>query len=171
MKKYEGMFLLDSSRSTKDWDKVVAHVQDILTKNGAEIQLCEKWAERKLAYEIGHHKRAVYLFVVFLCPGPAIGRIRRACQLSDVIVRVLITAFDEKAKIAVEEPEGGAKPSQAASAATAEEKAEDTKETAGEEEAQEPEVAEVDEEEEVPAPEEADKDAPGQEQNPKQEKI
>lgn len=102
LSKYEGMFLLDTSRSAKDWDKVVAHVEDILKKNGAVIESSEKWGERKLAYAIGHHKRAVYLLIVFQCPGPAVGRIRRACQLSDVVVRVLVTVYDEKAKIAVE---------------------------------------------------------------------
>ncbi|NOZ22825.1 MAG: 30S ribosomal protein S6 [Planctomycetes bacterium] len=162
MEKYEGMFLLDSSRSTKDWEKVEAHVQDILTKNGAEIQLCEKWAERKLAYEIGHHRRAVYLLVHFLCPGPAIGRVRRACQLSDVIIRELITVYDEKATIAVEEVEGAGR----ARTATPEkkestEKPEEAKEEAAEgekpaEETGEPEPAEEPEPEKADEPELAD---------------
>lgn len=135
LNKYEAMFLLDTSRSAKDWDKVVGHVQDILKKNGAEILSCEKWGERKLAYGIGHHKRAVYLLVLFLCPGPAIGRIKRACQISDVIVRVLITVFDEKAKIAVEpeEPATAATPASAGAPAPAEGAAGDAEESEGDE--------------------------------------
>jgi len=94
---YEGLFLLDSSRSARDWDGVVEHVRELLTKNGAEIVECKKWGERRLAYEIKHHRRGVYLLVHFRAPGRAVGRIKRECGLSDTILRTLVTLYDPDA--------------------------------------------------------------------------
>jgi len=127
LRRYEGMFLIDSSRAARDWDGVVEHVKDILTRNGAEIVECKKWAERRLAYEIKHHKRGVYLLVHFDAPGPAIGRIRRECELSEILLRTLIVRFDPRAQIVSEE-----QPEPATTAEPSAEKAAESKPEAAE---------------------------------------
>jgi len=103
--KYEGMFLLDSARATREWDVVQAHVHDILKKHGAEITKSEKWSERRLAYDIRGHKRGVYMLTYFTAPGEAIRLINRDCELSDVVIRNLIIVDEpKKGKAAVPPP-------------------------------------------------------------------
>ena len=61
MKNYEGLFLVNIAHASKDWDSVASHVRTILEKNGAEIVYFDKWQERRLAYEIGRHRKGVYI--------------------------------------------------------------------------------------------------------------
>ena len=65
MKTYEGLFMLDAVEAKRDWDTAVAHVKGILTKHGVEVLTNYKWDERKLAYNIGPHKRGAYWLAYF----------------------------------------------------------------------------------------------------------
>jgi small subunit ribosomal protein S6 len=90
------MFLIDNTVATNDWDGAVKHVQEILQKGGAKVLSVEKWAERKLAYKIGPHKRGTYMLVYFEAPTGAITTIRKECQLSETVVRNLILKVEKK---------------------------------------------------------------------------
>ena len=41
-KLYEGMFLVDSSKTGADWDGIIATIRTILEKSGAEIDSIRK---------------------------------------------------------------------------------------------------------------------------------
>ena len=99
MRIYEGMFVLDDARSNSNWDRTVAEVRGLLDKHRAEIFSCERWDERRLAYTIRGRHRAVYLLTRFTAPLEAIGPLRRDCQLSDTILRVLFVRDIETEKL------------------------------------------------------------------------
>lgn len=104
---YEGLFLIDNTHASMEWDNVVRHIHDILQKNGAEILKTEKWGEKKLAYKIKGHKRGTYLLIHFNAKSGAITAIKRDFQLSDYIIRSLIVKDDkieEVSQIGVIEP-------------------------------------------------------------------
>ncbi|KAA0250986.1 MAG: 30S ribosomal protein S6 [Candidatus Jettenia sp.] len=104
---YEGLFLIDNTHASMEWDNVVKHIHDILQKNGAEILKTEKWGEKKLAYKIKGHKRGTYLLIHFNAKSGAITAIKRDFQLSDYIIRSLIVKDDkieEVSQIGVIEP-------------------------------------------------------------------
>ena len=85
MRPYEGMFLLDNRQANRDWDRTVEQVKAILKKHGAELAWCQKWAERKLAYEIRHHRRGTYLLAYFQAEKEVPTRIYREVELNDLI--------------------------------------------------------------------------------------
>lgn len=88
---YEALFLIDNTHANMEWDNVVKHIHDILQKNGAEILKTEKWGEKKLAYKVKNQKRGTYLLIHFNAKSTAIIIIKRDFQLSDYIIRSLIT--------------------------------------------------------------------------------
>lgn len=90
---YEAMFVVSQSVAV-DLQSVVDHIKDILTKNGATLIAMKKWDERRFAYEIDKQKRGVYLLTYFSCPGPAMQGVNRAADLSEKILRHLITRAD-----------------------------------------------------------------------------
>ncbi len=107
MRMYEGLFLIDNTHASMEWDNVVRHIHDILQKNGAEILKTEKWGEKKLAYKIKGHKRGTYLLIHFNAKSGAIAAIKRDFQLSDYVIRSLIVKDDkieEVSQIGVIEP-------------------------------------------------------------------
>ena len=92
---YEAMFLLDSGYASAHWDQAVKDMQDMMSRHGCEIIRMVKWDDRKLAYEIEHHKRGAYLLIYFTGPGLSVGRIERDVQLSETILRVLILKHEK----------------------------------------------------------------------------
>jgi len=87
---YEAMILVTTAEATRDWEGIVRHISDILTRNGAEDVDVRKWGERRLAYEIRHQRKATYILAHFQAPPNVIAEIRRELQLSERILRHLI---------------------------------------------------------------------------------
>lgn len=96
MNTYEAMFIVEPVLASTQWDTVVKHIQDILTKYQAKVIKISKWAIRKLAYEIRKQKRGTYILVYFEAPPQNIARIRADCQLSEIIMRTLILKLNKK---------------------------------------------------------------------------
>jgi small subunit ribosomal protein S6 len=87
---YEALFLFGTA-ATADVDASVKMIHDLMHKHGAEILHLRKWDERKLAYEIKKSKRGLYVLCFFKAPTASVEKITRDVNLSDVILRVLIT--------------------------------------------------------------------------------
>lgn len=105
---YEAMFLLSQAQAA-DFTAAVAHVRQLMEKHGATILALRKWDERRLAFEIKKQKRGVYLLAFFNAPAERMVEIERACNLSEGILRVLITRADhltEEEMKAADDPKG-----------------------------------------------------------------
>ncbi len=102
---YEGLFLLPQSAGT-DLGAASEHVQELLTKNGAEIVSFSKWEERRLAYEIKGNKRGVYFLSYFSIAADQMAALDRACGLSETLLRFLITRADQIDAMEMESTEG-----------------------------------------------------------------
>ncbi len=87
---YEGMFLVDSAKSTnKDWPTVEAHIQEIISKHGGSLVYSEKWPDRRLAYELKGCKKGTYYLTYFNAPSDSIDKMKREVTLSEHVLRVL----------------------------------------------------------------------------------
>lgn len=94
MSLYEGMFIMDNRQANRDWDGSLEKLKGMLTKHGAEIVRCDKWGERKIAYEMAGRRRGTYVLAFFNATGTAVTEIYRECELSEMIVRALILKID-----------------------------------------------------------------------------
>ena len=99
MKLYEAVMLVTTAEAARDWDSLVHHITDILTRNGAEVVDLRKWGERKLAYEIKHQRKATYILIHFQAPTNAIAQMRQELQLSERILRHLITVDEDGVEV------------------------------------------------------------------------
>ena len=127
---YEGMFLFEA-REKADWEPLREHALGILDRHGAKVLREEKWAERKLAYEIKKARRGIYYLTYFEAPSTSIDPIRRDCAISDQVLRVLILRREElpeEPKPTTEAKEGATAP---AGTATAEAKEGEAKDSEG----------------------------------------
>jgi len=93
---YEGMFLLDSAKTTVSWDDSVKQVHDILNKHQSEIMASRQWDERRLAYPVDGHKKGTYLLTYFKADGSNLKEIVADCHLSEIILRELILKVHPK---------------------------------------------------------------------------
>ena len=93
---YEGLYILDSGRFARDPEDVSSHIQNLIQQSGGEILVSRLWEERRLAYPIKGHKKGVYWLTYFRLDGGELAGLRRKCQLSDVILRVLFLRVDPR---------------------------------------------------------------------------
>jgi small subunit ribosomal protein S6 len=90
---YEAMFLLGPSAAT-EVEGSINLCRQIIERHGGQVMVIKKWDERKLTYEIGGQKRGTYILAYFRGGGGAIVGMERDVQLSEEVLRVLITKAD-----------------------------------------------------------------------------
>ncbi|MCU0722353.1 MAG: 30S ribosomal protein S6 [Planctomycetes bacterium] len=93
-RQYEAMFILDANLGGKQWDKARDQLKEFLESRGAEIVRMEKWEERKLAYEIGKHKRGLYVLAYFKAPTSRLAKIKKDCRLTEWLVREIFLVHE-----------------------------------------------------------------------------
>lgn len=90
MRLYEAMYVVKHDFGRNEYEKAEAEVRNTIEKNGGNIVECVKWDDRRLAYEIKHQRKGVYILAHFEAPSPAIAKIEQSARLADNILRVLI---------------------------------------------------------------------------------
>jgi small subunit ribosomal protein S6 len=90
---YEAMFLFGQS-AAQDLEAATSQVRQIVERHEGQVLVLKKWDERKLAYEIKKQKRGTYVICYYRGPGGSVAAIERDVNLSDNILRVLVTDAD-----------------------------------------------------------------------------
>ena len=90
---YEAMFLFGQV-AAQDLEGALNQVRQIVERHEGQVMVLKKWDERKLAYEIKKQKRGTYIICYYRGPGGSVSAIERDVNLSDNVLRVLITDAD-----------------------------------------------------------------------------
>lgn len=80
-----------------DLTKPQAKVEKIFTDNGGKIEKTDNWGKRKLAYAIAKQDHAVYVFYTVELPAQSVRKIESTLNITDEVIRYLITRPDFKA--------------------------------------------------------------------------
>ena len=80
-----------------DLDKATQKITKIITDNGGKITGEDNWGKRKLAYNIKGHDHAVYVFYAVDMAGDAVKKVEAILNITDEVIRFLITKPDTKA--------------------------------------------------------------------------
>ncbi len=93
---YEGMFILDPGRYSRDPVTVTQQVSDLIVQHGGTVLAARLWDDRKLAYPIKGHKKGIYWLTYFTMPGDGLTLLERQCEINDDILRKLILRVDDR---------------------------------------------------------------------------
>ncbi len=93
---YEGMFILDPTKYSRDPAGSAQQVSDIITQHGGTILAARLWDERKLAYPIKGHKKGIYWLTYFSMEGGHLTALERQCEITDDIIRKLVLRIDPR---------------------------------------------------------------------------
>jgi small subunit ribosomal protein S6 len=80
-----------------DLAKAEDRVKKIITDNGGNITKADNWGKRKLAYPIAKQEFAVYVFYTVDMPAENVAKVEQTFNITDEIIRFLITRPDLKA--------------------------------------------------------------------------
>lgn len=103
-KTYEAMFLVTGASS--DFQAASQPIRTVLDRNEAELLSLKPWDDRRLAYEIGDHRRGLYALAYFKADPERIKEIEHDCQLAEDILRLLVLSKDKltEEELAAETP-------------------------------------------------------------------
>jgi len=80
-----------------DLTKGSKRVEKILADNGGKIVNTDNWGKRKLAYPVKKQEHAVYVFYTVDLPAANVQKVESTLNITDEVVRFLITRPDLKA--------------------------------------------------------------------------
>lgn len=93
---YEGMFILESNRFGRDPETVSGQIPAMIEKFGGEILVSRLWEERRLAFAIKGQRKGTYWLTYFRLDSRRLADLRRQCQITEDILRVLFLKVDPR---------------------------------------------------------------------------
>jgi small subunit ribosomal protein S6 len=80
-----------------DLEKATTKIVKIFTDNGGKVVAEDNWGKRKLAYTIAKQDFAIYVFYTVDMPGEKVSKVEGLLNITDEVIRFLITKPDLKA--------------------------------------------------------------------------
>ncbi len=91
MENYEGLFIVDPDLGPDASKAAVQSISEAITRNGGTITELQEWGKRRLAYMVKKKREGNYVLVVFSAPTEAIAKVNTQIQLSEQVLKYLIT--------------------------------------------------------------------------------
>jgi small subunit ribosomal protein S6 len=80
-----------------DLDKATTKIEKLFKDNGGKVVNSDNWGKRKLAYTIKKQDYAVYVIYTVDMPGENVAKLESSLNITDEVIRFLITKPDLKA--------------------------------------------------------------------------
>ena len=80
-----------------DMSKAEEKVLGIIAQNGGKVTETNNWGKKKLAYTIKKQNHALYVFYTVEMPGSGVQKLDATLNITDEVIRFLITKPDMKA--------------------------------------------------------------------------
>ena len=91
MRRYELMLVLRPDAPEERIQAVLEKVTRQLIEGGGQIVKAAPWGRRRLAYPIDRYREGSYHIVVFEAPAEAIAELERSLQITEDVLRYLVT--------------------------------------------------------------------------------
>ena len=89
MRDFEVMFIL---RPEEDEvvNPIIEKYEELITKNGGNVQSIDKWGKKRLAYTIDDFDTGYYVLIIFSASNPCVREVDRVMKISDDVLRHMI---------------------------------------------------------------------------------
>ncbi len=92
-----------------DLEKPLAKVRKLIADGKGEIVKEENWGKKKLAYSIKGEAFGIYVCLEVKLPADAVRKLQDSLNITDEVLRYLLTAIDLKQRAAIAAAEAEAK--------------------------------------------------------------
>ena len=94
MKKYESIFIIDSSVSDDQVNPIIDKVKGIIEKFEGTVESCDLWGRKRLAYEINKKNEGIFVLINFTAKENFPKELDRNFRIMDSIIRHIIVKKD-----------------------------------------------------------------------------
>lgn len=95
LKSYETLFVISPELSEEETKSIVDKFTGLISQHG-EIEECNEWGKRKLAYPIDYKTEGYYVLVNFKSEPDFPSELERIFNITDNIIRSIVISKDEK---------------------------------------------------------------------------
>jgi small subunit ribosomal protein S6 len=90
------MYILDPGLDEDSSKALVGKIEDLMTKQGVEIQSTEPWGKRRMAYRIKGHWEGNYVLSQLKATAQTVSEMERRLRVTDGVLRFLTVRIDEE---------------------------------------------------------------------------
>ena len=94
MRRYELMLVLRPDAPDDQVQAVIDRATRTIAATEGQIVKVSPWGRRRLAYPIGPHREGSYFIILFDAPAPAVLELERALNISEDVMRHLVTRVE-----------------------------------------------------------------------------
>ena len=98
MRRYELMLIIRPDAPDEKAAAVIDRTTRYVVAEGGQIVKVAPWGRRRLAYPIDRHREGSYHIVVFESPAEAIAELERSLQITEEVLRYLVTRSEKPVK-------------------------------------------------------------------------
>ena len=98
MRRYELMLVVRPDVADDKAQAVIDKTTRQLVAAGGQIVKVAPWGRRRLAYQIDRFREGSYHIILFEAPGPALVELERTLQITEEVLRHLVTRDDRPAR-------------------------------------------------------------------------
>ncbi len=98
MKKYEVMYIINSSIEEEKRTALIESLAAIITNQGGKVTKTNEWGMRDFAYEIDDMTKGYYVVVNFEADNECVAEFDRLMRINKDVVRFLITRDEAPAQ-------------------------------------------------------------------------
>jgi small subunit ribosomal protein S6 len=91
VRRYELMLVIRPDAPDEKVSAVIDRTTRYVVASGGQIVKVAPWGRRRLAYPIDRHREGSYHIIVFESPAEAIAELERSLQITEEILRYLVT--------------------------------------------------------------------------------
>lgn len=97
LRKYEELLLVKPELGQQEVDSLLNKVKESIVKNEGKVIQAKLWKRSKLAYEIKHYRKGIYLLILFEIDSKNLKSLKRFCELEPQILRFLVVRKSNEA--------------------------------------------------------------------------
>ena len=94
MNQYEVMYIIDTQLEETQRQELIARFNALVASNGGTVDRVDEWGKRRLAYTINYKTDGYYVLMYITAPSELPRELERNLQISDSVLRYLVTRFD-----------------------------------------------------------------------------
>lgn len=99
MRRYELMVVLRPDAPEDVVQGIIDRATRSVISAGGQIVKVSPWGRRRLAYPIGQHREGSYFIVVFDAPPEAVAELERGLNITEEVMRHLVTRIERPAAV------------------------------------------------------------------------
>ena len=121
MNQYEVMYVVDAALEDSARNELINRFNELVVKNGGEVERVDEWGKRRLAYAINYKTEGYYVLMYIKAPADLPRELERNLKISESVLRYLVIRYEGElpAKREMNRPVREAAEAPAASAAEA----------------------------------------------------